>query len=103
MKITAEFNSTEELLGFIGTFGTKAVQLQGENVGSKKEDKKVEKKSSAAKEETKITDNKEETKAVEVDNKKETPTIEAEEVGQDTTPTEVKDAEGVEEPKITKE
>lgn len=92
MKITAEFNSTEELLSFISTFGTKAaVQLEGAKVGTKKEDKKADK----------VTPDKEDTK---IENtKEEVPTVEAEKVGQDTTPTEIKDAEGVKEPKVTKE
>lgn len=92
MKITAEFNSTSEVLDFIKAFGTKTVvQLQDANVGTKKEDKKVEKKSNAVKEEVKTED------------KVEVPKVEAEKVGQANGVTEIKEAEGVQEVKVTKE
>lgn len=101
MKITAEFNSTEELLSFIGTFGNKAaIQLEGAKVVG---DMKQEKKSTPNKKEPKVQHKKEEIKVV--DNKKEIPIVEAEEIGQDITPTEIKEAEEVvvEEIKVTKE
>jgi hypothetical protein len=94
MKITAEFNSNEELLSFINTFGSKGIPFepkQGQGVQASKEKVKREdvKSSEPSKEEVK----KEEPTA-------ETPKADAEvvEVNQDTT--EIKDAEIVEGGKV---
>lgn len=94
MKITAEFNSTEELLSFIGTFGTKAaIQLEGAKVGSKSEEKKV---APEKKEQVKVQPKKGETK----DN---IPVVETEQLGQADEVTDVKEAEETEDVKVTKE
>lgn len=88
MKITTEFNSTEELLSFIGTFGTKAaIQLEGAKVGSRSEEKK---------EQVKVQPKKGETK----DN---IPVVETEQLGQADEVTDVKEAEETEDVKVTKE
>lgn len=67
MKIIAEFNSTNEVLDFIKTFGTKAITSQvtidGAKVGAVKEDKK----SNPIKEEIKTIE-KEESRKVEHSN-----------------------------------
>lgn len=61
MKITAEFNSNEELISFINTFGAKT--LTGVTAIEKKENVKVDSpKKEAKKEETKIDPPKEEVK-----------------------------------------
>lgn len=92
MKIVAEFNSNEELLSFISTFGTKTVSQITKGIG-------VPKVEATKKEPDKVKIKEPE----KVDN---IPKVDAEVVGVDETPTEIKDAENVkvdEEPKITKE
>jgi hypothetical protein len=98
MKITAEFNSNEELLNFISTFGTKTL---APITGTKST---VAAKVEATKKVDAPVKQKEPEK---VDN---IPKVDAELVGIDETPTETKDAENVkeeapkdEQPKITKE
>ncbi|MGJ0841555.1 hypothetical protein [Clostridium tertium] len=93
MKITAEFNSTREMLDFINVFGTKAVTSQltidGAKVGAAVENIKEDKISDPVKEEINI--------------KGDTPKVEVEEVGQVNNVTEVKEAKEVIEVKVTKE
>ncbi|MBD8046781.1 MULTISPECIES: hypothetical protein [Clostridium] len=87
MKITAEFNSNEELLNFINTFGANALvgtTKQETTVIEKKEDKKeVIKKENPVKEETKVE-------------KKESPKVEEAEVKEEPKEEDTK-------PEITKE
>lgn len=93
MKITAEFNSTREMLDFINVFGTEAVTRQltidGAKVGAAVENIKEDKISDPVKEEINI--------------KGDTPKVEVEEVGQVNNFTEVKEAKEVIEVKVTKE
>lgn len=75
MKITAEFNSNEELLSFISTFGTRNVTMGqtvvnnvvkepvvSKKVDTNKEVKKEDLKENTPKEETKVEENTSETK-----------------------------------------
>lgn len=113
MKIIAEFNSNEELLGFISTFGARNFtvgQALNQAVEGPKEGKKV---SDTQKVEDTKKEVKKETPKVETtkeEKKEEVTKVDAEVVGVDVKATEVKDAEGVkeeapktEETKITKE
>lgn len=98
MKITAEFNSNEELLNFMRTFG--GVAPQEEKVGQTVKIQPAVVKSNG-KEKTEQIKSK-------VKSEDNTPKVEAEVVGVDATATETKDAEIVEEQnkedkKITKE
>lgn len=96
MKITAEFNSTKEVLDFINTFGTKVatqITIDGAKVGAKV----------GSKIEEKITNPSKEVFKEEIKIEEEVPTIEAEQVGQVNEVTSVKEVEGVKEVKVTKE
>lgn len=85
MKITAEFNSTREVLDFINAFGTKAaVQLEGAKVSTIGKGKELD----PVKEEKKIVDKVEDSKA------------ESEKIGQANDVTEIKEDKEV---KVTKE
>jgi hypothetical protein len=105
MKITAEFNSNEELVSFISTFGAKTFKPEVGAAEGQKESKKV------ADIQEDIKENKKETSKVEPskeDKKEEVPKVDAEVVGVDVKTTDTKDAEIVkedkkEETKITKE
>lgn len=92
MKMNVEFESREDLLNFVGMFGTEAiaqvsaaatVEKQGKSAGQKAEVKAVAEKVKKAKDETKEVD-----KPKKEDKAEETPKVQAEVVGVDETPTE---------------
>ena len=96
MKITAEFNSTKEVLDFINTFGTKVgtqITIDGAKVGAKV----------GPKIEEKITAQIKEVGKGEMKIEEEVPRAEVEQVGQAEDVSEIKEAEGVKEVKVTKE
>lgn len=92
MKITAEFNSINEIVDFINTFGTKVgnqITIDGAKVGSKIKEKITSPVKEVGKREMKVEE--------------EVPKVEAEQVGQVDDISEIKEAEGVKEVKVTKE
>jgi len=104
MKITAEFNSTQEMAEFISTFGAKGfIPEQGSiNIDIAKVAEVVNKSKATTKKEDKPKK-----EDIKVDN---TPNVEAEKVGVDETATDTKEAENVQDvpkqddgAKVTKE
>lgn len=92
MKITAEFNSINEVVDFINTFGTNVgnqITIDGAKVGSKIKEKITSQVKEVGKREMKVEE--------------EVPKVEAEQVGQVDDISEIKEAEGIKEVKVTKE
>lgn len=103
MKITAEFNSTDEMLVFISTFGAKGF-MPGPGTPINADSAKV----TAQDTKSKVATKKEDKQKKEEPKVADTPKVEAEKVGVDETPTDTKEAENVqedskEEVKVTKE